>query len=83
MLNNIHTVSFLTQMTLSEGVHMFVDKMWNHILKVSNIVDELKYPTGSRESPAVSCKDIKKSYDGYQDGILLFCLSLFVYLFIM
>lgn len=57
------------QVTLSEGVHMFVDKMWNHIIKVSNVVEELKYPTGSRESPAVSCLDIKKSHDGYQDGM--------------
>ena len=57
-------------MTLTEGVHMFVDKMWNHIVKVSNIVDELKFPPGSRESPAISCRDIKISYDGYQDGKL-------------
>ncbi|WAR30861.1 CRA1B-like protein [Mya arenaria] len=55
--------------SLKEGVHMFVDKMWNHIIRVSNVVDELKYPPGTRESPAASCLDIKKSYDGYQDGM--------------
>lgn len=51
---------------------MFVDKMWEHIVSVSNVVDELKYPPGTQESPALSCKDIKKVYEAAQDGKILF-----------
>lgn len=57
------------KVSLKEGVHMFVDKMWHHIVKVSNVVDEIKYPTGSRQSPAASCREIRKSYEENADGM--------------
>ena len=57
---------------------MFVDKMWNHIVAVSNVVDELKDPPGTRDSPAASCRDIKKAYEGTQDGMYSYFHQIFL-----
>ena len=39
-------------------------------IQVSNVVEDLRYPKGTRDSPAVSCKDIKVAYPDYINGIL-------------
>ena len=46
-----------------------------NLYQVSNVVEDLRYPKGTRDSPAASCRDVKKAYPDATNGILTFITS--------
>lgn len=53
---------------LGEGVTMVVRRLFNQIDSLRSEVKKIRYPTGEKDSPAPSCRDIKMLYDTAEDG---------------
>lgn len=53
---------------LGEGVTMVVRRLFNQIDRLQSEVKKIRYPTGEKDSPAPSCRDIKMIRDDAEDG---------------
>lgn len=56
------------KVSIKEGLMQVVDKMFEEIDKLNEEVMGYKFPKGTKENPAVTCRDVYLGHQDFQDG---------------
>ena len=69
--------------SLSPTLKEVVEKIFSHIDELDTDLQEIKFPLGTKDSPARTCRDIYLGHPEYKDGLYDFCNSTNTHLVIL